>query len=688
MLTRIQTSLKDLFAVPRISPRTIPWFIFGIAFFALGITTLNLGYFQDDWHHVYYFFNAGFQGIRQFLFVDSRPLAYVVYDTLFSLLGVNPFWWHFSIFVVRTLTTLVFLGILNIVWPGYYKENAMAGILFLLYPVYLLQPLSVAYALHWTMYLVCMLSILTMLFSLQQQKYSIIYSIASFITQIFHLLMIEYYFGVELLRPIFLWLFFRDLTPRQRLKRAFSAWSPYLIVDIAYGIYRASYEKIFGFERFDGMTFFVLLKQPLSLLAFYFRAGLQDFTEILLASWYETLKPALFDFSSPSRILIWILVLAAVFGVWSYLKLLRGETHTEENESAWARQILGVGFLAVLFGILPGWVVGNTVFGSNPLWNDRFAMAAMFGAGMVWTGVIFLLVPKPNHRYLIFSILISLAIGINLRTQMNFKYAWEKQLNFYWQLSWRAPYIEPHTLLISDGEFLSYMGTSPSSFALNTLYPQSLPLPQAGYWMANGPDHLPEWDEFRSGSLFEFQRYASTFSGNTADSVTIRFMPEENQCLWILPPEYADIRFLTPAELQSLPVSSMERIQAEPLNGQNPSAQIFGSEPKHTWCYYFQKGDLAAQYKNWSRAVELWQEAQGKDLRPGHGLEYFPFIRAYAYTDQWETAVSLSITSSKITRGMAPPVCDLWNRIKNDSADTAARQDAFRKINERFQCGL
>jgi len=674
--------------IKEISSKTIAWFIFGIAFLALGIMTLNLGYFQDDWNTVYAFNQGGFDAVRRLMFFDSRPLLHILFNSLFALLGIKPFFWHLAVFIFRASGAVIFWAVLNKIWKDFSKENAIAALLFLLYPVFLLQPLALTFSIHWFLYFIYMLSVLLMLHAADKPKYFYLFMLASISLQVFHLLMNEYFIGIELLRPVFLWLMFRGQPSRERFKRTISIWLPYLFINIFYMIYRASYSQIYGFERFGSMTFFALLKQPFSLLAFYFRAGLQDFTEILLASWYETLRPALFDFSSPARILIWISVLLSIFGVWSYLKLLRGETHTEENESAWARQIVGVGFLAVLFGILPGWVVGNTVFGSNPLWNDRFAMSAMFGAGMIWTGVIFLLVSKPNHRYLIFSILISLAIGINLRTQINFKYAWEKQLNFYWQLSWRAPYIEPHTLLISDGEFLSYMGTSPTSFALNTLYPQSLPLPQVSYWMANGPDHLPAWDEFRSGSPFEFQRYASTFSGNTADSVTIRFMPEENQCLWILPPEYADIRFLTPAELQSLPVSSMERIQADSLNGWNPPAQIFGAEPKHSWCYYFQKGDLAAQYKNWDQAVKLWQEAQAKDLHPGHGLEYFPFIRAYAYASQWETAVNLSVTSSKITQGMNLPICDLWRQIKNDSAYSAARQDTFRKINERFQCGL
>jgi hypothetical protein len=686
MLTRIQTSLKGFFSVSRIPPGTIPWFIFGAAFFALGMLTLNLGFFQDDWNHVYAFSQGGFDAVRRLMFFDSRPLLHILFNGLFAVLVLKPFAWHLAVFIFRALGAIAFWAVLNKIWKGFSKENAIAALLFLLYPVFLLQPMALAFSIHWTLYFVYMLSVLLMLQAADRPRYFPLFVILSISLQVFHLLMIEYFIGIELLRPVFLWLVFRDQPFRERFKRTIFTWLPYLFINILYAIYRVSYSRIYGFERFGSMAFFDLLKQPLSLLAFYFRAGLQDFTEILLASWYETLKPALFDFSSLSRILIWALVLAAIFVVWSYLKLLRGEEHDPDSEKRWAQNMFWVGICAMLSGILPGWVVGNTVFGSNPLWNDRFAMAAMFGAGMVWTGVIFLFISKPNHRYLIFSILISLAIGINLRTQLNFKYAWEKQLNFYWQLSWRAPYIEPHTLLISDGEFLSYMGTSPTSFALNTLYPQSLPLPQVGYWMSNGPERLPDWDEFRSGTVLDFQRYASTFTGNTADSITISFLPEEDQCLWILPPEYESLRFLTPGTLQSLPVSSLERIQAEPLDSWSPPSQIFGPEPKHSWCYYFQKGDLAAQFEDWNQVVILWKEAQAKEIRPGHGLEYFPFIRAYAFQDDWDSALQLTIQSSKTSLQMNSALCKLWAEMQMQTPESAARAEAMRAMQERYNC--
>ena len=689
MLEKIFAPIKNFFDKPRLGTWTIPLFILVAAFFALGALTFNLGFYQDDWNHVYALSKGGYDAIHRIMFADGRPLLHILFNALFAVLGIQPFAWHAFVFLTRALGAIAFWAVLNKIWKGYEKENAIAALLFLFYPVFLLQPMAMAFSIHWTLYLVYMLSVWLMLHSLhslEKQKY--IFAFASVILQAFHLLMIEYFIGVELFRPIFLWMAFRADPLRDRVKRVLRAWLPYLCVSVLYIIYRASYNRIYGFERFGDMTLFALMKEPASIIPFYFLAGLRDFTEILLASWYETLKPALFDFSAPSRVILWTFVLAAIFGIWSYLKLLRGAEREPRSESQWARNMFWCGLCAMLFGILPGWVIGNTVYGSNPLWNDRFALAAMFGAGMAWTGLIFLLVPNPNHRYLIFGIFISLAMGINMRAQLDFKRSWEKQLNFYWQLTWRAPSIEPRTLLISDGEFLFLMGTNPAAFAINTLYPQSVPMPQVAYWLSNGPEHLPDWDEFREGAPFTFSKYASNFSGNTKDSLTISFLPEENQCLWILPPDYANFRLLSAGTRETIPVSALERIKPEPLNGWVPPADIFGEEPLHSWCYYFEKADLAAQFQDWDETVRLWNEAREKSEVPGHGLEYIPFIRAYAYTGQWEQAVALTVSSSKISKGMGPPICDIWARIKSDTMDSSERRDALRKLNERFQCGL
>jgi hypothetical protein len=352
------------------------------------------------------------------------------------------------------------------------------------------------------------------------------------------------------------------------------------------------------------------------------------------------------------------------------------------------RELMLTGLIAIFLGVLPGWVIGNTVYGSNPLWNDRFAMAAMFGAAMLWAGVVHWLVQNSVQREFIFSLLIALSIGLNLRTQLDFRNGWEKQQDFYWQLLWRAPYIDPGTLIISDGEFLPFMGSYPTGFAINTIYPQTLEFPKLSYWVSNNQEHLPDWDEFRSGSPLSFAKYASSFTGNTADSLTISYLPGDGQCLWVLPPGYAHFPFLSAGVRETIPVSAIDRIHSEPLIGSTPPVEILGPPPSTAWCYYFEKADLAAQSENWTGAILLLEEAQAQGLSPGHGVEFFPFIRAYAMLGQWKDAVRLTTVSSKLSERMTAAVCDFWSRIQMETPDAASRQDAFRQINDRFGCGL
>jgi hypothetical protein len=56
---------------------------------------------------------------------------------------------------------------------------------------------------------------------------------------------------------------------------------------------------------------------------------------------------------------------------------------------------------------------------------------------------------------------------------------------------------------------------------------------------------------------------------------------------------------------------------------------IFGSEPQHDWCYYYQKADLARQFQDWHQIGELGDEARAKGLAPADKSEWLLLIMAY-----------------------------------------------------------
>ena len=87
-------------------------------------------------------------------------------------------------------------------------------------------------------------------------------------------------------------------------------------------------------------------------------------------------------------------------------------------------------------------------------------------------------------------------------------------------------------------------------------------------------------------------------------------------------------------------VSSYSNIDLIDVNAQPhvPSQSIFGGEPQHTWCYYFQKASLASQNADWNTVVELGNEAWKLELRPEDKSEWLVFLKAYAILNRFDEA--------------------------------------------------
>ena len=58
--------------------------------------------------------------------------------------------------------------------------------------------------------------------------------------------------------------------------------------------------------------------------------------------------------------------------------------------------------------------------------------------------------------------------------------------------------------------------------------------------------------------------------------------------------------------------------------------EIYGSEPAHNWCYYFEQADLARQMEDWEQLAELGDIAFKLDDYPNDPLERFVFVEGYA----------------------------------------------------------
>jgi hypothetical protein len=114
---------------------------------------------------------------------------------------------------------------------------------------------------------------------------------------------------------------------------------------------------------------------------------------------------------------------------------------------------------------------------------------------------------------------------------------------------------------------------------------------------------------------------------------------------------------------------------------------VYGPEPAHGWCYYFQKADLARQLGDWETVIRLGDEALALNDYPNNPLERFVFIEGYAHTGKWERAVKFSRESYQVSRDyVGPLLCGLWERIETETPASDEKSEVLSEIKTMFAC--
>jgi hypothetical protein len=450
-----------------------------------------------------------------------------------------------------------------------------------------------------------------------------------------------------------------------------------------YAIYRSSFAAIFGYDRFQTLTTLAdLAHAPLVHLTSLLQVGLQDMIYILLSQWYLAVEPSLIDLSRPST----LLMLASILGIAALAYAVFAQVERSQAGKPRSFRPLEVfvgGLTVVVLSMLPFWLTGFSIYQKNQLWSERLALAAMPGASMLVVGLIFGLVERPAYRHALLSLLLGMGVGLQVQTARAFQASWDKQRDLYWQLNWRAPSLKPNTLLVSDQEILFFMGIYPTAFAINLLYPQVTVPPVASYWFNAGSEHM-NFDRFAGGTPDTFDKYATTFTARADDAVSVTFEPGLGQCLWVLRPELVNAGGLTPAAKTWLAISHPSQIQMTPQEA--PPSSIFGAEPARSWCYYFEKADLARQYQRWAEVRALGRQAEAAGMRAANGVELVPFIEAAARQGDWKEAQAITRRAQSLPDRSTSLFCDVWRGLAGSTPSSSDRDRIVGEIQDDLGC--
>lgn len=683
MVQTIKQILKNI----RFTYWTAPIALLIVAVVTYGLLIPKLGFYWDDWERILVLKLYGPHAFWDY-FSTKRPFAAWAYYLISPLLGGNPIGWHIVSLLIRWLAAVSFYQLLLILWPNHRRQALLASLFFLVSPIFLQQSIIV-YFKHWLAYLLFFTSLILNLLAVKRPRRYTVFTVAAMSAELLHLSLLEYFTGLELLRPVLIYLVSKnDAMPSGRsLRKAILHWLPYLALLGGYTTWRLSFGASLEDNPYNPELLHRLLSEPFVTLRSLLNIIIQDMIFIFASSWQKTLKPGVINLFIPFSVLAWgIALVMAVAGIFYMTRLTTAEEQQDADRRWFIQAGLG-GFLAGLLGALPVWITFRPV-SIEGLYTDRFAIPCMAGAALFLVVIIEWLVQRPIRRIVLINFLLMLGISLQLRIANDFRWSWIQQQRIYWQLVWRAPYIQPETVLLTDTALFSYVLPQ---FSINLLYREPADYGKGGYIFSYLGEFNNEQEGWLNGKDLEIKYLFFDFKANTHNSIILFNEKKTGNCLWVLNMDDSDNPYLPAALRAALPLSNLNRINPTPPPGHTLPEDVFGPEPEHNWCYYYQKADLAQQLGNYRQAADLGDEALSKGYSPSASQsnspqEWIPFIESYAAVGQWQKAVDLSQASLRVDQNYRAALCGTWQRISHQTQPTSVDQQVVEEMYNFLEC--
>ena len=355
-----------------------PLILLLVSVLSYGILIPWLGFYWDDWPYAYLNHLLGPTGFPTFVASD-RPFSAWIFMATTWLFGEHPLGYHLLALVLRWLTAVLVWWSLRQVWPKRSREIGWIALLFAVYPGFKQQPIALIYNHHFSVLALFLLSLGGMILAVRKPKWYWPLTILS-MAGAASMFSIEYFFGLEFLRPIFLWLVIGETTAakRTRLKQTLLHWLPYLAVMVTFLVWRVF---IFKFPTYQPD---LITAAPQALPETFFPKVVRELFSAGLLAWITTVFPQGLSSAGIKATLVY----AALVGASTILLvffLVRSETSpTKEldnkEQRQWGIQCTIIGLLALVSAGIPTWVNNLPVRLLFP-W-DRLTLVFMIRSSM------------------------------------------------------------------------------------------------------------------------------------------------------------------------------------------------------------------------------------------------------------------------------------------------------------------
>ena len=667
---------------------TIPPALLILCLISYGLLIPKLGYYWDDWPAIWFTKFFGSSSLIQVLGIDRPQLAWLYFLTT-SLIGDSTTGWQLFALLMRWVSCLALWWTLSQLWPKQRNEITWVTFLFAVYPGFRQQYISLIYSQDWIIISLFFLSMGLMIVAVRKAKWFWPLMIISWLLSAYTMFADEYYFGLELLRPVILWLVLQEQIEdrRKRLKRVILLWLPYIGLMVAFLIWRLF---IHVSPRGQVQMFDQLASNPFIGLYNLAKTVISDIVESSFLAWSLPFQLKEINATGLTSLTVYFILAVAVSGLTIFFleRLRLSKADPTQPDFHWANLAVAGGVLALFVGGWPFWATAWQIGLTFP-W-DRFNLAMNLGASLLIAGLTVLIFRKRVFIILVLGVLIGFASANQYHLADHYKQDWQMLQEFFWQMSWRVPGIEPNTAILTNRPPFTYSTDNSLTAPLNWIYAPDIQNQNLPYLFFDIASHFPKgWNSLDPNQPLQQDYRILHFDGSFSRALSVFYRPPN--CVKIMDPVID--RELPGKPLYITPSASFSQIDLIELNPQNPAVpptKLFGPEPAHDWCYFFEKAELARQAGDWATAAILADQALSnpKEMTEANVLEWMPFIEAYARTGKWAEAEKLSFQVYDVHPKMRRMLCSLWERSAANTEASQSRDQSERQIENLLNCSI
>jgi len=701
------------------SDRHTPLILLLVCGLAYGLLFAWQGFYWDDFPLMWIAETYGLAGLARY-FSTNRPFWGLFFQASNALLGEQPWQWQLFGLFWRWVSTVTFWLFLKQLWPRQAQAAALAALALLVYPGFGQQPIGMVYGHFFLIMAMFFFSLYAGLRALRSAKQARIWTVGALLASFINLITLEYFFVLELARPLVYGLALtHPASPQRLMGRTLRAWLPYLLLFSGVVIWRVFFFE-FQSQNYSAVGLDALRADPIS-------GGLVMLGRILtqigragVAAWVQPfLVPDLAGLGRINTVIYVLVSLAGIALVFWLLVSLRENAASQEKGSGVARQdgqilpgqttsnrgtrpgpfgrverqtglqMLAVGAFLLLIAGAPFYLTGLPVRLGFP--NDRFTLPFMPGSALVLTGLLYSLPLRKNWpRLLVAGLLLGLAVGYHFANSTAYRRDWNLQKAFFWQLSWRVPGLVPGTTLVSNDLPLRFYSDNSLTAPLNWIYAPENRTQAMDYmfFYTSVRWNVDSWLASSPGLPIEVDYLAATFSGSTDQVVVLYYQPPA--CLRVLDGQIEKDNQFLPVKIRTAAANlgSSAWILPEPATPAIPPRHYYGLEPARGWCYYYLKADLARQVQDWERVAALGDQAFDLGDYPNDPAERLPFIEGYAHLGRWQDALEQTRLAGQISPAIRPVLCRLWQRIDPNTAENPGKQEVIQQLSIEIPCAI